>query len=148
MSSSFASKTEYIMSRYSISNMMHLVYAGVDPTMPGNGGIECVQFSSPKQRIIETLCGTSLGVYEVCYAYRCIQERFHSVRALVAKEQSRTISRQHDRVKSILLVILCLVFGIEIGFKFATKQVIFLLNPCHIVTVLQVSVFDPNLYII
>lgn len=40
--------------------------------------------------------------------------------------------------KRALLVLVSMVFGMEIGFKFATKQLIYLLNPCHVTTAIQV----------
>ena len=42
--------------------------------------------------------------------------------------------------KRALLVLLCLVFGVELGYKICSLQVLYLLNPCHIVTIIQVGV--------
>ena len=36
------------------------------------------------------------------------------------------------------LVSMTLVFGIEMGFKFATKQLIWLFNPCHVTSVIDI----------
>ena len=43
--------------------------------------------------------------------------------------------------KKILLVLLCVVFGAEIGYKCAAKKALYLLNPCHIITLIEVKVF-------
>lgn len=42
-------------------------------------------------------------------------------------------------VKKLLLVLLCLVFGVEIGYKMVSREVLYLLNPCHVITAIEVS---------
>ena len=41
--------------------------------------------------------------------------------------------------QTFLLVVLTFIFGIELGFKLASKQTLYLLNPCHVLTAAQVS---------
>ncbi|XP_077987796.1 transmembrane protein 164-like [Glandiceps talaboti] len=115
------------MSAYSWQNMFDWVYGGVDPKFVGNGGPECANFMSIYQRIIETIIVTTITALEAYYSWKHIK----------IPEVPRT---EHiDRLgKRILLVVLCLTFGIEIGFKFATKTVIYLLNPCHLLTAIQI----------
>lgn len=48
------------------------------------------------------------------------------------------------RTQKIILVLLTFVFGIELGFKLASKQVLYLLNPCHVITIVQVSSAEHN----
>ncbi len=38
-----------------------------------------------------------------------------------------------------LLVFMCLMFGVEIGYKISARNLIYLLYPCHIMTVVQVT---------
>lgn len=47
--------------------------------------------------------------------------------------------RKERMGKRILLVMMTLFWGMEIGFKFSSRTVIYLLNPCHIQTAIQVS---------
>lgn len=42
--------------------------------------------------------------------------------------------------KRLLVILLALLWGMEIGFKFASRTVIYLLNPCHVTTLIQVSI--------
>ncbi len=42
--------------------------------------------------------------------------------------------------KQVLLVFMCLMFGVEIGYKICSGRVLYLLNPCHVITMVEVSV--------
>ncbi|XP_054771470.2 transmembrane protein 164-like [Lytechinus pictus] len=107
------------------------LYEGVDPKFAGNGGPDCNNFLSVKQRVIETIIFVILGTLECWYAWQRLgvnDPRFE----VEAKDKRERFG------KRFLLVILCMTFGVEIGFKFATKTVIYLLNPCHMLTVVQI----------
>lgn len=55
-----------------------------------------------------------------------------------------TINHYYEKVpagKQILLVVMTLILGLELGFKFASRSVIYILNPCHIITMIQVTPF-------
>lgn len=119
-----------------ISHIFDILYGGVDFTLPGNGGRECVDYLTFKQRIIETVVYELFTIFIFC---KVIRE--------VSIPKDLPVYREGTGAgKKFLLVSLCLVFGIEIGFKFATKQVIFLLNPCHGLTVIQIYLlaFPPS----
>ncbi|XP_063695554.1 transmembrane protein 164 [Culicoides brevitarsis] len=54
-----------------------------------------------------------------------------------------TINHYYEKVpvgQQILLVVMTLTLGIELGFKFASRSVIYILNPCHIITMLQIYI--------
>lgn len=119
------------MSRYNIYSLLDWMYGGVDPKFEGNGGPECAAFISPQQRIVESLVIVFISVLEVLLAIKKIH---------VPKDVGRK-GREDSWGKNLLLVALCMTFGVEVGFKFATKTVIYLLNPCHVVTMVQVSIF-------
>ncbi|XP_064638911.1 transmembrane protein 164-like [Lineus longissimus] len=102
-------------------------FKGVDHTLPGNGGPECVNFISLAQRITESVLMGILGLFE---AY-CALKRVKLPKTL-KPESSDWVGRR------VLLMMMCLTFGVELGFKFATKQLIYILNPCHLVSMIQI----------
>uniref|UniRef100_A0A8C2PRI0 Transmembrane protein 164 n=1 Tax=Cyprinus carpio TaxID=7962 RepID=A0A8C2PRI0_CYPCA len=122
------------MSRYNIYSLLDWMYGGVDPMFEGNGGPECAAFLSPRQRIFETLIIVFFSILEVVVAFKKINVP-KEVRD-VGKDGRR--SKEDTWGKNLLLVALCMTFGVEVGFKFATKTVIYLLNPCHVVTMVQI----------
>lgn len=107
----------------------NVLFGGIDFDLPGNGGQACAGFLSVQRRIIESILAVAIGC--ICLAFG-----HHKI---VVPKQSKIIRKDRGG-KRLLLVIFCLVFGIEIGFKFATKSLIFLLNPCHITTACQVYI--------
>lgn len=125
------------MSRYNIYSLLDWIYGGVDPMFEGNGGPECAAFLSPRQRVFETLIIVVFSILEVVVAVK----KLHVPKEVrdVGKDGRR--SKEDSWGKNLLLVALCMTFGVEVGFKFATKTVIYLLNPCHVVTMVQVSIF-------
>lgn len=103
-------------------------YHGVNHSIQGNGGPDCVNFLSPQRRIFETAIAFSIGISSLCWAYkRCTLPSVPKV------------AREDRGGKRLLLVLMCLVFGIEIGFKFSSRTVIYMMNPCHVITAIQVS---------
>jgi len=107
-------------------------YSGVNYSLAGNGGPECVEVVPLFQRAIETLMFAALGVFEITTALPRLGLQSSSTTVL----PNRTGTNRTGR--SLLIAFMSLTFGIELGFKFATRQMIWILNPCHITTMIQI----------
>lgn len=107
---------------------LNIFTSGIDFDLPGNGGQECWFFLDTRWRFIESIFGLSVSLLLIIFGYR--QSLFPNKELpLLLKDKG---------LKNTLLITLTLVLGIEIGFKCATRSLMFLLNPCHITTALQV----------
>ncbi|KAH7965227.1 hypothetical protein HPB49_004772 [Dermacentor silvarum] len=102
-------------------------YAGVNHSLAGNGGPECAQFISIRRRLWETVLAVLWTAALALWSWRRLQV-----------PPAPKVVREDRGGKRCLLVLLCLVFGMELGFKFASRTVIYILNPCHIITMLQI----------
>ncbi|GAB1867283.1 Transmembrane protein 164 [Camponotus japonicus] len=115
--------------------MFEWAYDGINGSIPRNVGPECANYLSLKRRIIETLL---ISVFIIsCIVWGLKHVTLPKKLAYVGE----------DRVgKRVLLIIMSLVLGMEIGFKFTSRTVIYLLNPCHITTMLQLYLLaaDPS----
>ncbi|KAK8770293.1 hypothetical protein V5799_013244 [Amblyomma americanum] len=134
-------------------------YAGVNHSLAGNGGPECAQFLSGRRRLWETALAVlwtlvlaiascrrlqkSRGVQHGCSNAAQLKDsilRCHN-KHTTSKETvppAPKVVREDRGGKRCLLVLLCLVFGMELGFKFSSRTVIYILNPCHVITMLQI----------
>lgn len=112
----------------SLLSVSEWAYAGVNHSIAGNGGPECAQFVPGVRRIWETLLAVVWASTMVVWSYRRVQV-----------PPAPRVVREDRGGKRCMLVLLCMVFGIEVGFKFSTRTVIYILNPCHVITMLQVG---------
>ena len=108
--------------------MFEWSYSGVDFSLDGNGGEECTKYLSNTQKIVETVVLVVISLFEICYPLK---------RYVVNYKPNLELRERFGR--KLLLAALCLIWGIEIGYKLSSRQLIFILNPCHVATMIQVG---------
>lgn len=115
--------------QWNFSEMLEWTYDGVNSSIPRNSGPECANYMSPKRRIIETFCVSIFIIFCLSWGYKRIK---------LPKPMPYV---NQDRVgKRVLLIVMSLVLGMEIGFKLTSRTFIYFMNPCHVHTIAQVSV--------
>jgi hypothetical protein len=124
--------------------MLEWTYAGINfsakSTEPwaDDGGIECAAHSSLKQRLLETTISVLVAFCEIYYATCHAQKHQGHKPSSFPREYARERQGRPSVIRRLVLVCYALLWGIEIGFKLASRQLIFILNPCHMVTLIQV----------
>ena len=116
------------MSLINTSLVQDVLYGGINPDIPGHGGKECAAYLPKQTMLLETAISTFMMVVVGIFGIYTF--------TMPSVFPTPTASKS----KRFLLVLLCLVFGIEIGFKVCSRQVLYLLNPCHVITAIEVII--------
>lgn len=103
---------------------------GVNKSIPHYAGPVCAGYLNPTWRFIETI----LVLISAIWLFRLSYTRLSVPPNIIA-----SITKEHERGRMVLLVLLCLIWGMEIGYKFSSRTAIYLLMPCHVTTALQVN---------
>ncbi|XP_034230561.1 transmembrane protein 164 isoform X2 [Thrips palmi] len=108
--------------------MLEFTYKGVNLSVPSTGGPECANYLPVQRRIWETIFG-------VAFAGLLIWIGWKNLSPVVKPSPLQWRDRWG---RNILLMSMCLVIGCEVGFKLQAQSTIFLLNPCHVTTAIQI----------
>lgn len=107
--------------------MLQWTYEGVNSSIPRNQGPECAYYLSTKRKIIETFFVSLFIIFCLSWGLK----RMKLPKRVPYVNQDRT-------GKHVLLVLMSLVLGMEIGFKLTSRTFIYFMNPCHMHTLVQV----------
>ncbi|EAA02838.4 AGAP012707-PA, partial [Anopheles gambiae str. PEST] len=116
--------------------LLSWAYDGVNGSVPRNTGPECADYLSPVRKLVETMVIIPLYIH----CQRCLHPSATPVRGMAFPVDFSVPSWG----KQFLLVTMTLTLGVELGFKFATRTVIYILNPCHITTIMQIYLLACN----
>lgn len=106
---------------------MEWAYSGVNKSVPRNAGPECSEYLTVHRRHVETV--VVLGAFVMLLAYTWPRLRVPDATVFVRRDRGG---------RRLLLVLMSLIWGMEIGYKFSSSTVIYLLNPCHVTTAMQI----------
>ncbi|KJH48759.1 hypothetical protein DICVIV_05153 [Dictyocaulus viviparus] len=106
-----------------ISLWWDLAIGGVNHSIQGNGGEECMTYLPSWQLFCETAIFVPIALYTVITTIPMLNCSFSY--------------RPRQTSRYAILTIYSLIFGAELAFKMISKTGIFLLNPCHITTAMQ-----------
>lgn len=110
---------------------------GIDFSLPGNGGFECLQVTAWNRRVAESAFGTGVSLVLLVLGI-CMRSTSSSSSSPGGKTTSRHHYHYNEVARTFLLLTFAFVYGMEISYKLATKQLAFLLNPCHVISVLEI----------
>ncbi|XP_017491443.1 PREDICTED: transmembrane protein 164 [Rhagoletis zephyria] len=104
--------------------------AGVNDEIPRTAGPECINYMTNRRRWTESIILSLIFIYLIYWAAK----RMDPIIVPSAKE----INKPHSAIRLMLMILMTFIFGVEMGFKFANRNMIYVLNPCHIQTLVQI----------
>ena len=117
-----------------LDSFIGTLYGGIDPSIPGMGGRDCALHVPFRVKILEI---TGVIVY-MAFLYVWTAKTLTPVTEDDVRVMKERDSRLGGNLKKVALMLLSLVFGMELTFKIVTGRLLFVLNPCHALTIVQV----------
>ena len=117
-----------------LDSVKSTLYGGLHSSIIDLGGAECAHHIPFWVKITE-----SVGVI----IYAAIVIAWTAKKVTYVTDEDVLVMRARDiRVgsgcRSVMLMILALVFGMELSYKVVIGRLLFVMNPCHVITITQV----------
>lgn len=112
-----------------------VLYGGIRVSHPGHGGEECVSYLSWEMKVADTLLVAFLMVPFSLFALKQYSA------PCVSRKVEQTVTQK------LLVVLLSCVLGIQIGYKICDHSLLYMLNPCHIMTVAEVGNATSSIFV-
>jgi len=110
-----------------MSNLLLDIFAsGIDFSLPGNGGPDCLATTSYSGRALEST------VSVITFATAIIAGLKGHIKPSITEKWKSSI------VRAGLLYSMLITWAAEVGYKLVTKQFIFVINPCHVLCVIHI----------
>jgi len=133
---------------YSSMSVLEIFYdycvSGVDFSLPGNGGKDCAAILSNGRRVVESVVALTAGTGFVWLGARWHAAPRRSVRPPISAHPAERSKRSDDDphryepVRILLLVAMTFALALEACYKVATRQLVFIVNPCHLLCVIHI----------
>lgn len=104
-----------------------VLYGGIRANHTGHGGEDCASYLPLEMKLAETILVIVLMV-----PFALLGLKQYST-PCVSRKVEQTVTQK------ILLVLLSGILGIQIGYKICDHSLLYMLNPCHIMTVAEVA---------
>ncbi len=118
--------------------------AGIDFSLPGNGGPACSGYLSSQRKVGETLVGLLLSAFGLHLGFKLLSAPPSppSPPSPTSKTRQTSTSASSKTCADVLFWAMLITYLVELGYKFYTYQAIFSLNPCHCLCVVQLYILS------
>jgi len=123
---------------FKTSDYLDWLANGVNHSHPDFGGPGCYTFRSSRQWVAETMGALALTLSLTVWALKNSGNASSGEKHLQASSQQNVVAKVPSGWRQAGLVAHTLIMGLAIGYKFSTRTLICLLQPCHMVTAVQV----------